>query len=278
MDIDYQMMEIERKRREEQERRLRAEKQQKENQRENIEKRAQNLEENPPEKEEKVQTVAEEDKIESGPEILPPEQEVPEKPAEKPEIVVKEPEMPVDEPVLSAYEQKVEEKLKREPGRTRKKRSKTKKGPDLVQMRNFPRSLVALAMEHFPDASNRSDAVAAFMIVKSERSLDSFEIENEEIERLVKEYEGDKSMFDLIGRITEIEKSLEAILFTTRTLEVGLAYDLYDRLGFRRDPIPKSPRTLNMIEDGMLDLVPRIRTQSLEYRRQEKYRTGRPIR
>lgn len=151
------------------------------------------------------------------------------------------------------------------------------KGKKYVQLRQVPLDIITIAQKEFPTASSRATALSAYIIVRSGSSVENLNIDDE-VKDLVRAYSGDKQMSNLTERLDRIEKTLQTLLFTIRTVEVGIGYNLFDRLGYRQEPLGKSPKDLMLAEDGMIEMLERLRAQSMALRREEQVRTGRPIR
>lgn len=146
---------------------------------------------------------------------------------------------------------------------------------ELVQMRNFPASVVAIAQQEFPTAKNRADALAAYVIVKSDCNPRELNV-SPEIRELVRNYKGDKSASNVAMRLDMIERRQLSQNQELQMLTLGLSYLLFDRLGYRRESLTKGPRSVNMLETGVADLMARMREQARQYAKQEAIRTGRP--
>ena len=144
---------------------------------------------------------------------------------------------------------------------------------DTVQIPAFPRELIAAVRKEFPMATNNTDALSAYVYVKTGRTCDV----PDEIKELAKDWKGDNTLEMLENRLHNLERQSTGFMAVLSELELGVGYMMHDRLGFRRDN-PKDARSANLLEDGVGDMISRLREQTKQYRQQENIKHGRPIR
>lgn len=144
---------------------------------------------------------------------------------------------------------------------------------EVVQIRDFPRELIAQVRAEFPTATNNTDALAAYVHIKTGRSGNV----SNEVQRLADEYEGDKSAENIAKRLSAIESSMSKQSASMQELELVIAFLVFDRLGFR-DDVPKNPGSIDFLESGVPDVIKRMKEQAKMFRTQQNIKEGRPIR
>jgi hypothetical protein len=150
-----------------------------------------------------------------------------------------------------------------------------KKGSDsVVQIRDFPRAVMELARAEFPGAGSMADALTAYVIVKSGRAVKDIP---DSAQELLDAYKGNDTLLSMDERMAHMEKQMHSIIGVLCEIEVGVAYSVFDRLGFRKDNAPSPVRT-DFLEDGMHELMRRLQEQGRQWKQQEARRTGRPQR
>lgn len=154
-----------------------------------------------------------------------------------------------------------------------KAQQKKPKASDVTYIRDMPKSLVTEARAVFPSASNNTDALAAYVSLKS-GNTEGLTDDQLFLVRNVKEKDPIQVMNSHLARL---EKDIFKIFGTTKQLELVVGYLLFDRLGYRREN-PNGPKDANLLEPGMEEMLDRIRTQADQYEKQENIRNGRPIR
>lgn len=156
----------------------------------------------------------------------------------------------------------------------KKPKAETKPQSPVVQVRDFPRSLMAVARAEFPDATNNADALAAYVLAKSGRSnLDV----PESVSELVQSWDGDKTLENMEKRVSALTGQMAVMLSLMQELELLMTYVTFDRLGYRQD-MPTDVRSVDFLESGVTDLMSRVREQAKLLRKQEAIKAGRPIR
>lgn len=143
----------------------------------------------------------------------------------------------------------------------------------MASVRSLPAELVNEAKRLFPEATNNVDAVAVYMAYKSGISSAL----NKDQREMLKHVSDADPIVTLNERIEHIERGMTSMVALMQELELLSTFMVYDRLGFRVET-PESPKDVNLNENGMKDMLARIREMSRTVRLQEKYSAGRPIR
>lgn len=147
-----------------------------------------------------------------------------------------------------------------------------KQRSEFVQIRNFPRDLMAMVRAEFPDAKNQSDALAAYISVKTNFQSSSV---SDEVRDLISTYDGDRTAQNTEKRLSNLERQMREILRYMQESELVLSYLTFDKLGYRREN-PKDARSIDFLENGVEAVIARIREQTAQYVKQENIRNGRP--
>lgn len=143
----------------------------------------------------------------------------------------------------------------------------------MASVRSLPAELVNEAKRLFPEATNNVDAVAVYMAYKSGISSAL----NKDQREMLKHVSDADPIVTLNERIEHIERGMTSMVALMQELELLSTFMVYDRLGFRVET-PESPKDVNLNENGMKDMLARIREVARTVRLQEKYSSGRPIR
>ena len=143
----------------------------------------------------------------------------------------------------------------------------------MASVRSLPAELVNEAKRLFPEATNNVDAVTVYMAYKSGISSAL----NKDQREMLKHVSDADPIVTLNERIEHIERGMTSMVALMQELELLSTFMVYDRLGFRVET-PESPKDVNLNENGMKDMLARIREVARTVRLQEKYSAGRPIR
>lgn len=143
----------------------------------------------------------------------------------------------------------------------------------MASVRSLPAELVNEAKRLFPEATNNVDAVTVYMAYKSGISSAL----NKDQREMLKHVSDADPIVTLNERIEHIERGMTSMVALMQELELLSTFMVYDRLGFRVET-PESPKDVNLNENGMKDMLARIRGVARTVRLQEKYSAGRPIR
>lgn len=160
-----------------------------------------------------------------------------------------------------------------------KKASKKSKSDDkpqtgTSQIRDFPKVLLSIARAEFPEASNNTDALGAYVLAKSGRAnLDV----PESVAELVKNWEGDKTLENMERRLSALTTQNAVLLGLMQEMELVMTFIAFDRLGYRQ-AVASDIRNVDFLENGVADLIERLREQTKTFRKQEAVKNGRPIR
>lgn len=143
-----------------------------------------------------------------------------------------------------------------------------------AQIRNFPKSLLAIARAEFPEASNNTDALAAYVLAKSGKT--NLDVSDTVVE-LVKNWDGDKTLENMEKRLSALTTQNAVLLNMLQEMELVTTFIAFDRLGYRQD-VASNIRSVDFLENGVTDLMERLREQTKILRKQEAIKNGRPIR
>lgn len=141
-------------------------------------------------------------------------------------------------------------------------------------IRDFPKDLLAVAKAEFPEASNNADALSAYIAVKSDVSVKGL---SDSVQALVDAYEAPDYLQSINDRLSNLERQNAALVMILQELELGLSYLTFDYLGYRKEDA-NSVRDVNFLENGVSDLITRMREQAKQFRVQDDIKKGRPIR
>lgn len=144
---------------------------------------------------------------------------------------------------------------------------------DTVQMPKVPRAVADFIIKEFPNADRREDALTAYIYIKSGQK---FEV-SDKVKALVEEYEGDKSIQNMEKRVQSLERMAYDMTRILQELQLGMSYVLADRKGFCKAPYTDA-RSVNLLEQGVLDVRERLREQTNEQKKRDDVKKGRPIR
>ena len=145
---------------------------------------------------------------------------------------------------------------------------------EYMQVRDFPRELIAYVRNEFPMATNNTDALAAYIYVKSGCSVSV----PDSVKELAKQWDGNKSVESLSMKLEAAEKKLSDMAVLLDEMELLISFHLFDRLGFRKES-PKDAQSVNLLEqDGAYALMQRAKEQMRALQKQIRIREGRPIR
>lgn len=165
-------------------------------------------------------------------------------------------------------------KKAQEEKKAKKSKSDDKPQTGNAQIRDFPRSLLTIARAEFPNASNNTDALAAYVLAKSGRAnLDV----PDEVAELVKDWEGDKTLENMEKRISALTTQNAVLLSMMQEMQLMMTFIAFDRLGYRQN-VSADIRSVDFLENGVTDLLERLREQTKQLRKQEAIKNGRPIR
>ena len=139
-------------------------------------------------------------------------------------------------------------------------------------IKDFPKSLLEIAQAEFPRASNQTDALSAYVAVKSGQ----YDGLSPEVSELIKSWGGDDSISSMNDRIANLEKQVAALTNTLENISLGVSYLIFDYMGYRREDAPSDISSINFLEDGVADLQARLGVQTKQLRAANALRNGRP--
>lgn len=144
--------------------------------------------------------------------------------------------------------------------------------------RNIPSNVIKAVRAEFCDATNNTDALMAYLACHGSGSV--AERANacltETQQQLVKNWDGD-SYSAIVKQIETLTKHLAKLSKTTDVIELLATYMVYDRVGFRNDN-PRTPKDINLREDGVVDVVLAAEEQAKGFQYEKNTIQGRPIR
>ena len=144
--------------------------------------------------------------------------------------------------------------------------------------RNIPSNVIKAVRAEFCDATNNTDALMAYLACHGSGSV--AERANacltETQQKLVNNWDGD-SYSAIVKQIEDLTKHLAKLSKTTDVIELLATYMVYDRVGFRNEN-PRTPKDINLREDGVVDVVLAAEEQAKGFQYEKNTIQGRPIR
>lgn len=144
---------------------------------------------------------------------------------------------------------------------------------DTVQIPRFSREVMDFVRNELPDALNNQDALAAYVFIKSGGCIDV----PDDIRQIAATYNGDRTIQNMEQRMISLEKNVKTLTSLMYEIELALSSIIFDRYGFRRSS-PGDPRSVDLLENGVLDIRERLREVTGEQRKRDNVKNGRPIR
>ncbi len=156
-------------------------------------------------------------------------------------------------------------------------RSKKSSSVETCQIRNFPKSLMKMIKQTFPDEPH-TKAVAAFVYANRDMELeiDYSDIPKDVIE-LANSIDKFKKISDTEKNIKRINDGIRQLNEASDDLKLALSYLVYDRSGFRIS-VPQRPSEIDFLEPGVQEVTKKIEKTSDLIRKEKKYQEGRPKR
>lgn len=192
--------------------------------------------------------------------------------------IVDVPEMPsnqaeqVMEPQQEQQPSEQDEAVSVQPAKPR--RAVKRGSSDVLQIPAFPKSLMAMIRSDIPEAQNNSDALAAWVYVKSGRRADV----SPEVKELAKKYKGPADE-DMLGALLEKVTRIERMSFMSATGSTDLYY-MMEWLMLERMAAINSPRidTVDFTQPAFDQLRSMLRVKIQQAKNAQQVRDGRPIR
>lgn len=201
--------------------------------------------------------------------VAKPEPEpIPKKPSEAAKT---ETEAPRPETLKTETKPKASAKTTKKPAATKSKKGRS----ESVYIRGFPKTLLALAKTEFPNATNNTDALSAYVAVKADERPTGL---SDSVKELIDGWGGDGSIQNIDARLSNLERQMSVLVAILQELELGIAYQTFDYLGYRKEDAPNDIRNVNFLEAGVPELITRMREQTKQLRTQENIKRGKPIR
>lgn len=144
-------------------------------------------------------------------------------------------------------------------------------------IKSIPMSVMKIAKSAFPILA-QAEAVTAYIVAMSDDDIPE-DIDEKTYKAIVeyrKEMDARDSLKIMAGAMKLLNKKLVAEEKRSKTLELGMAYLLADRLGFRQGDV-SSIDNMDFTEDAVLKLLRKYRSESLKYIFKEAQKDGRPI-
>lgn len=167
---------------------------------------------------------------------------------------------------------------------TGKRNSTSSGGPrvrgEVVQIRDFPASVATHIQGLFPERPAMGRALAAYVMAMADIDLSSAEDVPKDIRELSRQLSAKRknaSVTDLYERLTSISEQVAKLSDVVRELEIAVAYIIFDRAGFRQEDAPTAS-DIDMLEDGVMDLVDNMRKHGKLSKNEDQKRHGRAIR
>ena len=142
----------------------------------------------------------------------------------------------------------------------------------MASLKKVPTHLVQPIQKLF-GASNQSDAICALCYYFLGKNPDIYV--DDKIKELANNYNDDDITIeeikdDLHKDLSDIKASNRLLMNKLITIELGIAYGLFDEMGFRKI-VQETPGNVEFMEHGMLDLISNLeKTSSLYQNRQAK--------
>ncbi len=143
---------------------------------------------------------------------------------------------------------------------------------DVCNVRDIPKNVIHTLKRIFPQAGKNSDllSAAAYIFTNGDCEI------SPEAMKLVRSYESDNGMIDVLERLTLINQVLRSLDERTSAIELCTCFDAFDRR-FGSKERRRSPRENEFMEPGCLDFLYRLRVQSEDLRHMDDLERGRSI-
>lgn len=185
---------------------------------------------------------------------------------------------------VSVQSRSTQQKPVRSSAFTSKRNNTATGGPrvrgDVVQIRDFPASVATHIQGLFPERPAMGRALAAYVMAMADIDLSSSEDIPKDIRELSRQLSAKRknaSVTDLYERLTDISEQVAKLSDVVRELEIAVAYIIFDRAGFRQEDAPTAS-DIDMLEDGVMDLVDNMRKHGKLSKNEDQKRHGRAIR
>lgn len=145
-------------------------------------------------------------------------------------------------------------------------------------IRKVPRRIMRYVQREFPDASNMTDALVAYLICHSpgELSERSRDVLTDDQKVLIQNWTGDPYT-RLYEKMNDVLSKMKNVSSMVGVVEVLCSYLVFDRIGFRQEN-PVSPDLIDFNENGVLELLMHVEEQAKSMQQEKSIVNGRPIR
>lgn len=150
----------------------------------------------------------------------------------------------------------------------------------ISHIKKFPRDLAQRIKTLFPAARTIDEALAAYVYLKEGKPA---EIPmTERLFEVMDSYSGEvitvkDAQDELVKEILQLKVHDRLLAQKLETIELAVAYSLFDRIGFRKND-QNSPGTIDFLEQGVGDMITRLEQQSKLNQMRNNAKNGRPIR
>lgn len=143
---------------------------------------------------------------------------------------------------------------------------------DVCNVRDIPKNIIHTLKRIFPQAGKNAEllSAAAYIFTNGECEI------SPEAMKLVRSYESDNGMIDVLDRLALISQVLRSLDERTSAIELCVCFDAFDRRFGSRER-RRSPRENEFMEPGCLDFLYRLRVQSEDLRHMDDLERGRSI-
>jgi hypothetical protein len=148
------------------------------------------------------------------------------------------------------------------------KKSKKKPTVELTTVHKMPRYVVDIAKEAFPEFTNQTDAVTAYILAKTPGALAQYPVSDDIYVAVDSYIKSDNSLDNMNLRIRDLDRKLNSAVKSDETIKYALAYLIADRLGFR-DNTPMSPSGIDFREKSAHDIYNALETFMANLRNQK---------
>lgn len=148
-------------------------------------------------------------------------------------------------------------------------------------IKKFPSDLARHIKSLFPAANTMDEALTAYVYMKEGEPPDILVPDN--IQTIIDSYIGDvvtpkDVQEELMKELLKIREMNNKTMRKLNSIELAIAYELFDRAGFRKEPISAlSPGELNFLGAGVSDLIKQLEKQAELKQNRDNQRAGRPI-
>ena len=146
---------------------------------------------------------------------------------------------------------------------------------EYAHLRDIPKVLIREIQSEFSSAKNQNDAVIAWIVCHGNEKLvhavaGSLTEEQKDVIRTWQdsiEVSNERRLDVIVSRLKDLDVAVD-------TLEMLLSYLVLDRKGFSNERV-NNPRDINMLENGVLDVIIRAEEQTKQMRNQRNIIQGR---